>query len=87
MVGVRHARPDDLERLGPLLAQVRSFDALKERTPGSFYKGSAGFLHFHIDGNDVYADVKLDGSTFDRTRVTTKAEQAKLVRDVKKALA
>jgi hypothetical protein len=84
---VRHARSDDLERLGPLLAQLRTFDALTERTPGSFYKGSAGFLHFHIDGDDVYADVKLNGSTFDRTRVTTQPEQAKLVRDLKRALA
>jgi hypothetical protein len=84
---MRHARPDDLERLGPLLAQLRSFDALTERTPGSFYKDTSGFLHFHIDGDDVYADVKLNGSTFDRTRVTTKTEQTKLVRDVKKVLA
>ena len=83
---MRHARPDDLDRLDGMLAQLRTINALKERTPGSFYKGGKGFLHFHIDGDDVYADVKLDGREFERTRVTTKTEQTKLVRDVRRAL-
>jgi hypothetical protein len=83
---MRHARPDDLERIAPMLAQLRTADGLVERTPGSFYRKSKGFLHFHIDGDDIWADVKLDGSTFDRQRVTTKAEQRALVRAVRDAL-
>jgi hypothetical protein len=83
---LRHARQDDLGRLAPLLEQLRALDGLKERTPGSFYRNSSGFLHFHIDGDDVYADVKLDGREFERTRVTTKTEQRALVTSVRKAL-
>src|SRR5262245_61661991 len=46
---MRHARPDDLVALEPLLQQLRQFDPLVERTPGSFYLKSKGYLHFHID--------------------------------------
>jgi hypothetical protein len=83
---MRHARQDDLEQLAPLLEQLRALDGLVERTPGSFYRKSSGFLHFHIDGDDVYADVKLDGKEFERTRVTTKTEQRALVTSVRKVL-
>jgi hypothetical protein len=83
---MRHARQDDLEPLAPLLEQLRALDGLVERTPGSFYRKSSGFLHFHVDGDDVFADVKLDGKEFERTRVTTKAEQRALVSSVRKAL-
>jgi hypothetical protein len=83
---LRHARQDDLEQLAPLLDQLRALNGLVERTPGSFYRKSSGFLHFHIDGDDIYADVKLDGNEFERTRVTTKTEQRALVSSVRKAL-
>jgi hypothetical protein len=83
---VRHARPDDLVALEPLLERLRGFDQLVERTPGSFYWKSKGFLHFHIDGDDVWCDVKLNGATFDRVRVTTKAERRKLVSAVRRSL-
>lgn len=83
---MRHARPDDLVLLEPLLEQLRGFDQLVERTPGSFYRKSKGFLHFHIDGDDIWCDVKLTGSSFGRVRVTTEAEQRKLVSEVRRAL-
>jgi hypothetical protein len=83
---MRHARPDDLERLMPLLEQLRTIDALKEKSPGSFYRKSKGFLHFHIDGDDVFADVRLtDGGDFERRRVTTKTEQKALLTAVRHA--
>jgi hypothetical protein len=83
---MRHARPDDLDRLTPLLDQLRGIDGLVERTPGSFYRKSRGFLHFHIHGDDVFADVRLDDEgDFDRVRVTTKSEQRALVRAVREA--
>jgi hypothetical protein len=84
---VRHARPADLAPLEPTLAQLRSFDALVERKPGTFYKKSSAFLHFHIDGSDFYADVKLNGVEFERVRATTKAEQRALVGAVRRSLA
>ena len=69
-----------------MLAELRALDGLVERTPGSFYRKSKGFLHFHVDGNDMWVDVKLDGVAFDRRRVTTKAEQRALVSAVRKVL-
>jgi hypothetical protein len=83
---MRHARVDDLDRLEPLLTQLRALDGLVERTPGAFYRKSKGFLHFHIDGDDVYADAKLTGADFDRVRVTTKREQQALVAAVRRVL-
>ncbi len=69
-----------------MLAQLRALDALAERTPGTFYRKSKGFLHFHVDGDDMWADVKLDGIAFERRRVTTEAEQRALVSAVRKVL-
>jgi hypothetical protein len=62
-------------------------NGLVEKTPGAFYRNSKVFLHFHIEGYDYYADVRLDGPEFDRMRVTTKSEQRALVVAVRKALA
>jgi hypothetical protein len=84
---VRHATPDDLERLEGLLDELRGIEGLKERTPGSFYVRSVAFLHFHADGDVLYADVKLDGSEFDRRRATTSAEQQELLSGVRAYLA
>jgi hypothetical protein len=84
---MRHARAEDLERIAPLLAQLRSLDGLTEKSPGSFYRRSRGFLHFHAHGDEMYADVKLAGDEFERMRVTTKAEQRGLVAAVKRVLA
>jgi hypothetical protein len=83
---MRHARAEDLERIAPLLAQLRSLDGLTEKSPGSFYRRSRGFLHFHANGDEMYADVKLTGDEFERMRVTTKAEQRGLVAAVKRVL-
>jgi hypothetical protein len=73
--------------LEPTLAELRKFDSLTERKPGTFYKKSNAFLHFHVDGSDFYADVKLNGAEFQRVRATTKAEQRALIGAVRRALA
>jgi hypothetical protein len=73
--------------LEPTLAQLRALPALVERKPGTFYKKSNAFLHFHVDGSDLYADVKLNGVEFERVRATTRAEQRALVGAVRRALA
>jgi N-acetylglutamate synthase-like GNAT family acetyltransferase len=83
---VRHARDEDLDRIEPLLAQLRSLDGLIEKKRGAFYRGSRAFLHFHEDHGDTYADVRLSGDAFERTRATTKAEQRALVAAVRRAL-
>ena len=51
-----------------------------------FYRRSKACLHFHADGDDIYADVRLYTDDFDRTCATTKAEQRALVAAVRRAL-
>jgi hypothetical protein len=82
---VRHARPEDLDRLGTLLPTLRGLPALRERKPGSFYRGGRAFLHFHEDAGDLYADVRL-GTEWERAKVTSQAEQAELLARVTAAL-
>ena len=83
---MRHARDEDLDRIEPLLATMRTLDGLTEKSRGVFYRRSRACLHFHADGDDTYADVRLDGDEFERTRVTTKAEQRAFVAAVRRAL-
>ncbi|HEX5094897.1 MAG TPA: hypothetical protein VFX21_02735 [Acidimicrobiia bacterium] len=85
---MRHITPGRLSQIEGLLVGVRRCNGLTERKPGTFYKKSSAFLHFHEHGDDeVYADCKLDGRTFERVRVTTKREQDALLRRIRKALA
>jgi hypothetical protein len=83
---VRHARDEDLDRIEPLLTELRAVDGLTEKSRGVFYRRSRAFLHFHADGDDTYADVRVEGDDFERTRVTTNAEQRALVTAVRRAL-
>jgi hypothetical protein len=83
---VRHITPARLPDIDDLLADLRGIEGLQERSPGIFYVRSRAFLHFHEDGDDVYADVRLDGEGFDRRRVTTRREQQALVGAVRRAL-
>jgi hypothetical protein len=83
---VKHAGAAALEELDWLIAEIRKVSGLQERKAGCFYRKSKAFLHFHEDPTGLYADVRLDPEgDFVRTRVTTKAEQSKLMRDVRKA--
>ena len=54
---------------------MRGIDGLNEQKRGTFYRKRDAFLHFHEHGDDIYADVQLDGDQFERVRVTTKTEQ------------
>ena len=83
---MRHARPDDLDRVEALLSALRTVDGLTETKRGSFYRGSKAFLHFHEHEGDIVCDVRLTGPDFDRRIVTTKAAQTALVRDIRRAL-
>ena len=83
---MRHARDTDLDRIEPLLEQLRGIGGLTEKSRGVFYARSRACLHFHADGDDTYADVRLGTDEFERTRATTKAEQRALVAAVKRGL-
>ncbi len=84
---MRHATPAALERLEPLLGELRKLPALREKIRGTFYRGSQAFLHFHEDPAGLFADVKLAGSEFTRRRVSTAAERRALLAAVRRTLA
>jgi hypothetical protein len=83
---LKHAGPETLRALAPLLDKIRAHATLVERTPGSFYLRSRGHLHFHEDPSGTYADIKLDGNVFTRVRATTAREQARLLALLAKSL-
>jgi hypothetical protein len=83
---VKHATPAALDRLEPLLGALRALEGLREKSRGTFYRGSKAFLHFHEDPAGLFADVKLAGSEFTRLRATSAAEQRALLRAVREAL-
>jgi hypothetical protein len=78
---MKHAGPDALDRLEPLLAELRARDGLKEKSRGTFYRGSKAFLHFHEHGPEFFADLKT-GTDFERFPATKSAERAALVKRV-----
>lgn len=80
---MKHATAETLAALAPLLRELRQCEPLVERSPGSFYFKSKAFLHFHVDPGGIYADVKLDGTSFERRRVTTRKEQEALMKQVR----
>ena len=82
---MRHATPAALDQLDEVLDTLRALPGLKEKSRGTFYRGSKAFLHFHEDPAGLFADVRLRGD-FERFRVSTKREQAALVREVRGAL-
>lgn len=83
---MKHAGAQALDRLEPLLARLRGFDALKERSRGAFYVRSRAFLHFHEDPAGLFADVRAAGGDFERVKVDDRAGQAALLALVEAAL-
>ncbi len=82
---MKHAGADAIARLAPLIAELRAFAALREPRPGTFYRGSRAFLHFHEDAAGDFADVKVGGD-WERSRVTTARERSALLRRVRALL-
>ena len=77
---MRHARPGALDRIEPLLAQIRAFPKLQERSRGVFYLKSKAFLHFHEDPAGLFADVRTtEGSDFERIKLGAPAGEAALL--------
>jgi hypothetical protein len=83
---MKHAGSEAIARLAPLIAELREQPALRERSPGTFYLGSAAFLHFHEDAAGDFADLKVDGD-WQRSRVVSRAERSALLRRVRGLLA
>jgi hypothetical protein len=81
---VKHVSVAGLDELDSLLHELRGVDGLTEKKRGVFYRRSRAFLHFHEDQDDLYADVRVDGS-FERFRVTTSAERKRLLSLVRRS--
>jgi hypothetical protein len=82
---MKHAGPDALDRIEPVLARLRKLDGLREKSRGTFYRGSSAFLHFHEDPAGMFGDLKIGGE-FVRLPVNTAAEIAALLRQAAAAL-
>ena len=81
---MKHAGGAALDRLEPLLAEVRAAGGLNEKSRGVFYLKSKAFLHFHEDSTGLYADVRAaDGAAFDRLKVDQPAGAVALVERVR----
>jgi hypothetical protein len=83
---VKHAGETALDRLEPLLTSLRAMPELREKSRGTFYRGSRAFVHFHEDVTGLFADVRF-GEEFERIDVTGAAKQRQLVRRVREAIA
>ena len=78
---MKHAGPNALARIAPLLEALRARPVLRERRPGIFELKSRAFLHFHDDPSGIFADVRL-GADFVRMPVTSSSEQADLLQRI-----
>ena len=75
---MKHAGPAALDTLEPLLASLRAFSGLKEKSRGIFYRRSKSFLHFHEDPAGLFADLATATETL-RFPVNTPAQQQDLL--------
>lgn len=82
---MRHARPEDLDRLEPLLGKLRRVEGLKEKSRGTFYRGSRAFLHFHEHEGGFFADLRLQDE-FERFPATSATDKKALLAAVADAL-
>ena len=71
---MKHAGQDALDRLEPLLKQLRQRGVLKEKSRGSFYRAGRAFLHFHEHGREFFADLRV-GDDFVRLAASSAAER------------
>ena len=82
---MKHAGPDTLGRIAPLLQELRGRTVLRERRPGVFELNSRAFLHFHDDPAGIFADVRL-AEDFVRLPVTSVSQQSELLERIDECL-
>ncbi len=83
---MKHAGPEALAKLKPLLGELRKREPLREKRPGIFNLRSRAFLHFHEDPTGLFADVRLtDG--FSRHPVDTSVQRNQILRKIDRCLA
>ena len=79
---MKHAGPQTLKAIEPLLEKLRTIPGLVERKRGIFYRGATAFLHFHEDPAGMFADLR-SGDDFERYAVNTQPEIGRLLRAAK----
>jgi hypothetical protein len=57
---MKHFSAHSLRTMFSLLESLRTILGISELTPGSLYRKSQVFLHFHDDQARPFADLKLD---------------------------
>ncbi len=82
---MKHAGAAALDALEPVLARLRAVPQLREKSRGTFYRGSRAFIHFHEDPAGLFADVRLKDD-FVRLPVNNRSEIESLIREVKALL-
>ncbi len=82
---MKHAGPQALDELEPILGEIRKVEGLTEKKRGTFYHRGSAMLHFHEDPLGFFADLKVDGE-FVRLAVNTKREEAEFLRRARSAL-
>lgn len=75
----------ELERLDALLTELRALSELRERSPGTFTRGGAAFLHFHALTTGLVSDVKVSGH-WRRYPAARAQDRRVLLRDVRRIL-
>ena len=85
LLAVKHAGAQALDQLEPVLVALRELPGLREKSRGTFYRGSQAFLHFHEDPSGLFADVRLD-TEFERLRVTSARDRRQFLQRVRAAL-
>ena len=75
---MRHATSNALDKLEPLVVELRFVPGLVEKSRGVFYRKSKAFLHFHEDPSGLHADVRF-GTEFERVRVESDSERQALL--------
>jgi hypothetical protein len=83
---MKHAGGEALDRLEPLLAEIRRLPGLKERKRGLFYYRGRSLLHFHEDPAGLFADLAWRGED-SRFRVSEPGEQSMLLQAIEARLA
>jgi hypothetical protein len=76
---VRLTSKEGLTELSDLLSTLALMEGLQEKKADVYCRKSKAFLHFHEDGDLLFADVKLDGLNFERHPCSTRQEKRNLV--------
>ena len=80
------AQPDEaaLQRLLPLIRQLRALPGLREARPGVFQMKGSVFLQFQDDAGALFGELKRSRGGVDRYPVDTPVGQRKLLDDAKR---